>query len=203
MLHHLTSRPTRLARRVAAIVLASTAVVVFLSLGTDAGAQTNYPMAPTIVVTDANGTVVTGSDEVTVGQDLTVTATGWLPGTPVTITFDCPGTEPTALGTFPADANGSVRQHFNVPADAAGRCSLVLSGLGENGNPRSVQAPILVKTTVLQGSVASVSDRVAPAKLARTGLDVWQLVTWAFTSLAVGTVLVLAVRRRNETRVAS
>jgi hypothetical protein len=181
-----------LSRRAIALAIICTAAVVVLSLDA-AGAQANYPLTPTIVITDANGTVVTGTDVVAVAQPLTVTANGWLPETNVTLTFLCDSGTSSPLGTFFSDPNGLVRETFNVPVGASGPCALQLSGLGSNGSPRSVQAPITVKAVL--AAAATPSAAVLSGSLSRTGVNVWVLVQWGFALLSIGAVMVLAMRR--------
>jgi hypothetical protein len=200
--------PTRLAslsRRFTVLLLVGAlAALVLPSFSSVAGAQSNYPLTNTIIVTDADGHVVSGTDAVVVGQPLTVTADGWLPSTDVTMTFDCGRGAPIALGTFAANEVGVVREHFNVPL-SEGHCGLHLSGLGTNGNPRAVEAPILVKGAAVT-RVAGATRDATPAgavaaehgsAFARTGANLWTLLAFAFALFSVGATLVLAVRRKR------
>jgi hypothetical protein len=49
------------------------------------------------------------------GQVITVTASGFPGGTPVTVTFDNPA---VTLGTFPTDGGGNLQATVQIPANA-------------------------------------------------------------------------------------
>lgn len=173
--------------------LAGLTVLTLALLTPTAIAQTNYPLADTIVITDVNGTVITGSDAVGVGQTLTVTATGWQAGAGVVLSFMCSDGDVLPLGIVDADFEGVVTSNFRVPAGTSGDCTLFLRGIGSNGAERTMQAPLLVRGVVVASATA-----VADSELGRTGADLWSRLMIGFALLALGTTLVLAVRRRRE-----
>lgn len=210
-------RLTSLSRPLAFLTVATVLALVSFGSATPAQAQSNYPVASTIIITDQNGNVVTGSTEVAVGQKLTVTSNGWMPNSDVSLSFVCGSAQPVALGTFKADGAGVVHEDFIVPGGSAGNCALRLSGLGSDGNARTVEAPILVKGSAsaananpsgasatpsaaqAAGATRGAGPNVAAAPFAKTGSDVWRLAALGFALLAIGAVLVMAVRRGRGT----
>lgn len=191
-------------RFVVKLALAATAMMLVLSVAPIADAQTNYPVRSSIVIRDANGNIITGDTEVEVGQQLTVTADGWLANSVVTFSLVCDsGTFP--LGTSVANAAGVVEHTFRVPVGSAGLCTLRLMGTGADGAPRTVEAALRVRVAGVTDDrargIAGVDRARAP--LARTGSDMLSLLGVGLTLLAVGTATVLAVRRHRAPQSAS
>ncbi len=178
------------------VLVAATTLLLLTSLGA-AQAQSNYPLEDTIIITDQNGNVVSDSTEVAPGQQLTVTATGWLANSDVTLSYFCGSDDPIVIGTYKADAAGVLREDFFVPDVGSGRCTLRLTGVGSNGNARTIEASMLVKARMLAVAGAAVAGATTTrgAPLARTGLDVWAFAQVGFALLAIGAALFLAVRR--------
>jgi hypothetical protein len=197
----LLSRRSSSRFRAASLLLATAITLIVLVSATGARAQTNS-LAQTMVVTDANGHVLSGSDEVSVGQSLTVTAAGWLANNDVTRSFYCGAGDPVGLGTFSADDAGVLRRDFIVPDAGSGDCTPRLTGVGSDGNARSIEAAIGVKGTVLSIGGVAFQRGEAPREAAggagvfgKTGATVWPLAHAGVSLLAVGAVLFLAVRR--------
>lgn len=196
----------RTSSRFRASLLAVTATVILLISATGARGQTNYPVIETMVVTDANGHVVSGSDEVSVGQSLTVTAAGWRASSDMTLSFSCGAGDPVGLGTFKADEAGVVRADFVVPNAGSGDCALRLTGIGSDGNARSTDAAMRVKArTSVGGTSLDAGSKTGSARsktarggvFGKTGANVWPLTQAGFSLLSVGAVLLLGVRRHR------
>lgn len=164
-----------------------------------AGAQTNYPVNATVEVRDANGNLITTEVGLFVGDPMNIVAGGWQAGATVTFTFF---SDPIHLGTRVADGNGVVRATFPVPDVEPGLHTLRMTGIGADGQPRTVDWPVRVLARGTQ--VAGVTqDRPAAAgsggAFGKTGMDsVKEIVAAGFALVAVGAVLVLAVRRSRQ-----
>jgi len=127
-----------------------------------------------------------------VGQQVTLTGSGYLPGSTVTLVVY---STPTVLGTAVADANGSFTAQVTLPATLAGsHHSLVAAGVDGDGNPRNLRTDVTVA-----GAAAASSAAVAPASagsLAYTGFSVAGPLVGALAALLLGAVLLLVSRRR-------
>jgi hypothetical protein len=89
------------------------------------------------------------------GEPITVSGSGYAPGTTVTITFE---STPRVIGVLQADASGRFTAQVVVPADATpGMHTIRATGLGDDGSTRVVSAAIMV---------------MAPAAAAAPGRDV-------------------------------
>jgi hypothetical protein len=125
------------------------------------------------------------------GQTVTATATGFQPGSVVTFTF-----LGAVVGTAVADANGVAVLTFDVPPGLApGAYTLTASGIAPDGSPLEVTTTL----TVVAAGTDATADTSRTDGLARTGTDVEDLLRVGAVLIAFGAVLVLAVRKRNQT----
>jgi LPXTG-motif cell wall-anchored protein len=76
------------------------------------------------------------------GSSVTITSTGWMPNTSVTVTL-----QPVVLTTATADATGTVHVTVTIPSNtASGSHTIELTGTSAAGAPRTVSTPITVST---------------------------------------------------------
>lgn len=126
----------------------------------------------------------TGSDApLTTGQQLTLTGSGYLPFSRVTLIIY---STPTVLGTVTTDASGAFRATVRVPSSLpAGAHSLVASGVDPSGTPRYLRSDVTVT------SPAGTGD-----SLAWTGFDATGPVLAGGLAILAGAGLLLLSRRR-------
>lgn len=170
-------------RRILTVVVAGCALLGLAA----APALAQYPpAAPSLAV---SATVVTP------GDPLTVSGSGWLPASEVTLTFL---SSPVVLGTATTDANGAFTTQVTIPADASpGRHTIRATGLGPAGQPRTVDVAITVAGAADRDGVVVIPDRGLP----RTGSGALASLVAAGGLLVVGTLAVVTARRRNRTEV--
>ena len=85
------------------------------------------------------------------GEDVTVSGSGYQPGTEYTITFH---STPQVLATGTVPADGSVTDTVTIPENAHyGRHTLSLIGLDADGGPRDLSSKIVVVPAQAGGSV--------------------------------------------------
>jgi LPXTG-motif cell wall-anchored protein len=127
------------------------------------------------------------SDKVVAGKTMTVSGTGYMPGSTVTVLIY---SAPQILSTVVADASGNFTATVTVPAGLApGQHTLVASGYDTNGDVRYTTMAV----TVSAGGAATVS---AP-KLANTGADVTVPALGGIATLGLGAGLIVLSRRRR------
>lgn len=160
--------------------LFATAVLVGLTaVGVQgvAGAQPYPPTGPTVEVNPS---------AICPGDDVTVTGTGWLAGSTVTITSD-----PVVLGTATVAANGTFQGSFKTPTPLdVGQHSLTASGTASNDTAASAATTLTVRSCGGDGGGEG-------GALAFTGSDSIGLLEIAIVLILIGTVLAVAVRRRR------
>jgi LPXTG-motif cell wall-anchored protein len=123
------------------------------------------------------------SSSVAAGKTITVTGTGYAPGSTVTLAIY---STPTVLTTVVADANGAFTVTVTVPAGlAAGKHTLVAAGVDDLGNARYVN----LEVTVTSGG---------GVRLANTGADVTVPALGGIAVLGLGAGLIVAARRRSN-----
>ncbi|WP_409330140.1 fibronectin type III domain-containing protein [Trujillonella humicola] len=126
------------------------------------------------------------SGSVTPGSKITLTGSGYLANSTVTLLVY---SSPQVLGTVVADANGAFSVTVEIPAGlAAGSHTLVAAGVDAAGNPRYLTMPI---TVTAAGAAAGSGG------LAYTGADVAVPALGGLAALALGGGLVLAGRRKR------
>ena len=120
---------------------------------------------------------------ITPGKKLTVSGTGYAPGSMVSVVMY---STPQVLTTVVADASGNFTVEVTVPAGlAAGKHTVVASGVDANGVLRYVTLPITVTTT-------------GGAMLANTGADVTVPALGGIAVLGLGAGLIVVARRRTN-----
>jgi titin len=140
---------------------------------------------PATVPTKNGDLVMTAgkSNAVAAGSKVTVTGTGYAPGSTVSVAVY---STPQVLTTAVADANGAFSVEVTVPAGlAAGNHTLVASGVDANGVLRYVTLPVTVTAT---GSAKL---------LASTGADVTVPALGGIAALGLGAGLIGVSRRRR------
>lgn len=154
-----------------ALGLAAGAGVLALAAG-PAEAQVCYPpgSAACSTTTTAAVTVVVGvsDDTVVPGQQIQVTAEGFLLGSTVTITIE--SVEQT-IGSAIVDAQGGVDTRVSIPTNMEnGQHTLRVKGTGTNGLPRVVSRVITLSGSTVNTPVANViPNRAATGTGAATG----------------------------------
>ncbi|MCW2677478.1 MAG: Fibronectin type protein [Modestobacter sp.] len=145
-----------------------------------------FPAEPA-TVPSADGTIQTNDSDnaVTAGQDVTLTGSGYLPGSTVDLIVY---STPTKVGSAVADADGSFTATVTLPAGLVnGEHHLVAAGVDANGNPRYLVTAI----TVSGGTAAT-----ATGGLAYTGFSALPFVGGGLLALLAGAGLLVASRRR-------
>ena len=141
---------------------------------------------PTAVPTK-NGDLTLPADAkaaVAAGKTITVSGSGYAPSSTVSVAIY---STPQVLTTVVTDASGNFTATVTVPAGlAAGKHTLVASGVDSSGNVRYVNLPV----TVSASGTAS-----AKPMLAYTGADVALPLTVGLVALSLGGGLIV-VRRR-------
>ncbi|GIJ47649.1 hypothetical protein Val02_45350 [Virgisporangium aliadipatigenens] len=141
------------------------------------------PASPTLPATAPVGAeplTSTGGGTISDERTVTLTGDGFAANTPVLVGIY---SEPTTLAATVSDANGHVSVEVTVPDDFSGAHTLAMSGIGSDGN---------VRTLALAVTVAEAS-----AALPVTGRDTHGLAGLGAVLLAVGFVVVGLARRRR------
>lgn len=158
--------------------LALAAVLLFATAGV-AGAQT-YPPADTPSVEASDTTPAPG-------QQITLTADGFLPGSSSTFTLF---SAPVVLGTATANAQGVASLTTAIPANTTpGSHRVEVSGTGANGQPLTVVLPITVTGAAGSNLPTTGTDSALPLTQIAIGV-------MAFGGLMV----VMANKRRTANR---
>jgi hypothetical protein len=146
------------------------------------------PFSSTVPTKNGDLTVPAGSSSsVAAGKTMTVSGSGYAPGSTVTVLIY---SEPQVLTTVVADASGNFTVTVTVPAGlAAGTHTLVASGVDTNGVARYVTLPVTVTAA-------------GTAQLAYTGADVVLPAIGGLVAVAVGGGLIVASRRRSASSAA-
>lgn len=127
------------------------------------------------------------SDKVVAGKTMTVTGSGYMPGSTVTVLIY---SAPQVLTTTVADSAGNFSVTVTVPAGLApGAHTLVASGIDGSGVQRFTTLAVTVSAT----GTATVTG----AKLANTGADVTLPALGGIATLGLGAGLIAISRRRR------
>jgi LPXTG-motif cell wall-anchored protein len=127
------------------------------------------------------------SDKVVAGKTMTVTGSGYMPGSTVTVLIY---SAPQILTTTVADSAGNFSVTVTVPAGLApGAHTLVASGYDSNGDQRFTTLAVTV-------SAAGTATITGP-KLANTGADVTVPALGGIATLGLGAGLIVLSRRRR------
>ncbi|CCG01258.1 exported protein of unknown function [Blastococcus saxobsidens DD2] len=147
--------------------------------------------APTVPATvpasdGALGRPAGATGPVTAGKEITLTGTGYLPNSTVTVVIY---SEPQVLTQVVTDATGSFTATVTVPAGLAdGEHTLVGSGVDPAGNLRYLTLPVTV--------VGGTATATGAAVLADTGADIALPLAGGAAALLLGGGLLVASRRR-------
>ncbi len=135
-------------------------------------------------VPPADGPLTVPGSTVSPGGRITLSGTGFLPGSTVDLYVY---SAPTKVGTATADANGAFSATVTLPEGlAAGTHHLVAAGVDASGNPRYLVSAVSVAAASSGGS-----------GLAYTGAEPLPLLAGAGVLLLAGTALVIVGRRRR------
>jgi LPXTG-motif cell wall-anchored protein len=153
--------------------IAALTMLALVALASPAGAQ--YPPdAPS---------VGTPSSAIANGSTTTVSGSGWLAGSTVSLTI---ASTPQSLGTATVADDGTFSREVTIPCVEPGDHTITASGTAANGGARSTATTI---------SVTGACD--ATGSLPRTGSDSGSLLTLVAVLLIAGAVLVVATTRRR------
>jgi hypothetical protein len=135
----------------------------------------------------AGGGLILSATTLTAGQAFTASGGGYAPNSPVTITFT---SDPVVLANVTTNAAGSFTANLTVPTNATpGTHTVSASGRAPDNSARILTATVTIVAT----------NRAKP--LVRTGAsNVGPLVVWGVLLIAVGFVVVVAVRRNHFRR---
>jgi LPXTG-motif cell wall-anchored protein len=157
------------------------ALAPLVALSTTAGAQAYPPSACTVGTSQVN---------VTPGQTITVSVSGFAPSSQVNLALDG-----QAVGSITTDGSGSGSGSFTVPSNISpGTHTLSASGTAGVGGACDPS------TTLTVAGAAAAGARAGGGALAFTGSDTLPFVWIGLAALTVGAALVIAVRRRSATR---
>ncbi|HET6395079.1 MAG TPA: LPXTG cell wall anchor domain-containing protein, partial [Blastococcus sp.] len=146
------------------------------------------PYPATVPASQGSLTPAAGSsDKVVAGKTMTVTGSGYMPGSTVTVLIY---SAPQVLTTTVADSGGNFSVTVTVPAGLApGVHTLVAYGYDDNG---------LERVTTLSVTVSAAGTAtVTGAKLANTGADVTIPALGGIATLGLGAGLIVISRRRR------
>ncbi|UFU05293.1 putative Ig domain-containing protein [Ruania halotolerans] len=129
--------------------------------------------------------------ETTVGQEITVTGTGFAAGAPVTLGMY---SEPTALGSATADDSGVFTATVVIP-DTLGEHLVVAAGVSESGDVQFLTAPTTVSPVPTDDESEAPAPGAEAPELPTTGAMTDGLSVLAVLLTALGAVL---LRRRQQ-----
>ncbi|MDQ1744256.1 MAG: hypothetical protein QOE23_2595, partial [Pseudonocardiales bacterium] len=194
--------------RIPVTVANNTGSKTVMSAGIGSNGKARYLGADTVVNPPLTSSLLMGVPlTTTVGNSLTVSGSGYQPGTSIEIGWYLPQ---TVLGHTLADAAGKFRATVALPADQTGLKALYAAGLGSNGKARYMVAPTLVKgrsststghTTQPIGGTGTggTGTSTGGGGLANTGLTDQRISAASAGALALtGFALMMIGRRRRE-----
>ncbi len=174
----------RLARIPITMVVALLAAVSFVAVAPTASASPYFQGC----------TLGVSTPTVVVGDQLSVTATGYPAGSVVTFTLH---STPVVLGSAVADANGQATLVFTLPVGTTPGVHQITA----NGVPLGECDPDV--STNLMVDAAVTATTAGSGTLPRTGTNSAELVQLALVLIAVGGLITLATRKRRQSRVVS
>jgi hypothetical protein len=194
--------------RIPVTVANNTGSKTVMSAGIGSNGKARYLGADTVVNPPLTSSLLMGVPlTTTVGNSLTVSGSGYQPGTSIEIGWYLPQ---TVFGHTFADAAGKFRTNVTLP-NQTGLKALYAAGLGSNGKARYLAAPTLVKggtststghTTqpiVSPGTGGSGTGTSRESGLANTGLTDQRISAASAGALALtGFALMMIGRRRRE-----
>ncbi|MEJ7764970.1 MAG: Ig-like domain-containing protein [Acidimicrobiales bacterium] len=143
-------------------------------------------------------TLEVSPSEVQPGDEITVSGSGFMPGSTVTVTLS----DGTVLGTAVVDENGNFTGVFRIPAGTeAGVFEVFATGVDPAGEPFVLSGTLTVSdaTPAPGGGTPPPGGRADPpgGRLPRTGTDSLAIVGAGLALAATGLGLTLAARRRK------
>ncbi|MEO8220823.1 MAG: metallophosphoesterase, partial [Specibacter sp.] len=142
----------------------------------------------------ANAGITLSAATLVPGGQLTVTGTGFKPGSKASFTLH---STPVLLGTATADARGVVTLQVTLPVDVApGEHSIVIDGVGVDGKSRQVSASLTITAAATAAVTTASSTQAAGDDLASTGANATKLGGMAVLLLIAGAVVFAVTRRR-------
>jgi hypothetical protein len=106
--------------------------------------------------------------------------------------------DPITLGTLIPDGTGTVTGSFTVPSTlAAGTHTLVLSGTGANGQPRTVSLPLTVTAAASSAANSGIGTGTTSTPLALTGAQSKALFWFGVVVALIGAALTRLARQRR------
>ncbi len=195
--------------RIPVTVANNTGSKTVMSAGIGSNGKARYLSADTVVNPPLTSSLLMGVPlTTTVGNSLTVSGSGYQPGTSIEIGWYLPQ---TVLGHTVANAAGKFRTTVTLPADQTGLKAVYAAGLGCNGKARYLVAPTLVKGRsststghTIQpigntGTGGGTGTSTGGGGLANTGLTDQRISAASAGALALtGFALMVIGRRRRE-----
>jgi hyaluronoglucosaminidase len=175
----------RLARIPITMVMALVAVASLVAIAPSASASPYFTGCSLSISTPT----------VVVGQQLSVTASGYPTGSVVTFTLH---STPVVLGSATADASGNATLVFTLPVGTTPG----LHQITANGVPLGECDPD-VSTDLMVDAATVTTASVTTGTLPRTGTNSAELVQVALVLIAVGGLITLATRKRRQSHVSS
>lgn len=179
-------------RSLAAIVAAAALAVAPLTLAPSANAAAPYVTAPTLALSTTTPPCA---------GTLTVTGSGFVPGSTVTLTLH---STVTSLGSVVVNANGSFTKTVTLPAGVSGTHTIVAEGPPTATNSNRAEATITIgvcptTTPTTPVTTPPPSPAAPPSKpsLAFTGVQIFGMVALVVVLLGIGGGLVYMGRRRR------
>lgn len=165
------------------LLMAFTTVTLLLGVVGPAAAQ--YPPV-------SDDGVVISDTTVFPGQVVTVSGSGWLPGSTVTLTLY---SDPVELGTATVEDDGTFTIDVVIPEVSPGTHTLEIRGTDDSGEPRVEELTIEV---LAPGAGLDDAAATADMGLAFTGAHTAVGVALAAALLLTGGVTLLVARRRRR-----
>lgn len=158
------------------------AVIVLLLLTTQVVYGQYEPVGP-VAVSDPTPTA---------GGSITISGSGYAPGSEVRITIE---SEPALLGTVAADATGAFAATVTIPATLSGTHTIKSTGIAPDGSVRVLATVVLVSAPGLPAT-----DEAAPVAPAPGADDLWVVFLIAAAGVVIVSVSVLLIARRLPVR---
>lgn len=142
--------------------VAFAAALLLLLLGSQAVLAQYGPSGP-LTVSNANPVA---------GAQITVSAVGFAPSSPVQITIESSSSAPALLATANTDATGAFSKSVTIPASAAGHYTLSARGTDTSGSVLVLTASIEVAAGEVAGVTSPPTSTTPVSDTGRSGSDV-------------------------------
>lgn len=142
------------------------------------------------------GGIGLSADSISAGGKLTITGKGFKSGSSASFTLH---STPVNLGTATVDAQGVATLSVSLPASVApGQHSIVIDGVGVNGQARQLSAALTITAAATAPETAPTTAPTAD-DLATTGATSTLMIGGAALALIVGLLAMAGTRRRPST----